>query len=169
MCWHWHPVWAHQDAHFEEQRNKNNFLSARLSSQNASTSANACQSCLKVSTAVYQPVRLTFTFSPPMPDRAQHGGVIGRLIFMCPFKPLTSRQHESNGSKVMLFPREIQEGVLHSSDLASEQTHKIRSLINSCTKLKPFKRCCVVVAFLLFSLHIPLGTQSSELNVDDQM
>ncbi len=65
-----HPVWAHQWAHFEEQRNKNNFLSVRLPSQNASTSANACQSCLEVSTAVYQPVQLTFTFSPPMPDRA---------------------------------------------------------------------------------------------------
>lgn len=46
-------------------------------------------------------------------------------------------------------------GVLHSSDLASEHTHKIRSLISSRAKLKPFKRCCVVVAFLLFFITYP--------------
>lgn len=46
-------------------------------------------------------------------------------------------------------------GVLHSSDLASEHAHKIRLLINSRAKLKPFKRCCVVVAFLLFFITYP--------------
>lgn len=155
MCYLWHPVWAHQGIHFKVQRNKNSFLSARSPSQDASTSANACQSCLEMSTAVYQPVRLTFTFSPPMPDRVQHDRVIGRRIFMCAFKPLTSKQHESNGASAKLFPREMEEGVLHSSDLASEHTHKIRSLINSRAKLKPFKRCCVVVAFLLFFITYP--------------